>query len=116
MAGISLLVSSLLVILHLPGAKTSFNFLDNGNEHHERASTKYARAVQTSASITFADMPCANKASLRTNPESRGGKVDSASDGRSDRISLQKGMDIRMRLELFCRDLWQKVWEKLWQL
>lgn len=39
-----------------------------------------------------------NKASLRANPESRGGKVDSTSDGRSDEVSLQRGMDIGMGL------------------
>lgn len=55
----------------------------------------HTSAAQTSVYISFAICPVPNKANIRANPESRGGKIDSASDRRSDKVPLQKGIGFK---------------------
>lgn len=108
---------SVLGISHLPGAETGVGFLDNGGlrlQQHEEASTHHARAVQTSAYIPFANMPCAKQSKSQSQPRIKGWKSRRCRKGGVTRVSLQRGVVVKMGLDLFCSELGQKAWERLW--
>ena len=67
-------------------------------QQHERASINIQGLFKLLLALHLLICPMPNNASLRANWESRGGKIDSASDGSSDKVLLQKGLDIGMGL------------------